>query len=322
MKILVRLPNWLGDLVMSTAFLRQLPIRFPGAEIDVIIKKGIHTLSPFLPSISQTFAFEKSGRRSIKKQFEFGKFLASNKYDLFFSLPDSFSSALIGYASNARNRIGFKSDLRQFMLTHTFVKSRNKHRLENYLELIENFTGVPCQKPETQFSHSFSKNHKVVININSEASSRRLTEAKAVDFITSMRNRISNEIVLVGGPSEKDFVTAVYNKLPEQEGIINSAGNTSLAELVEILASASLMLTTDSGPAHLSNALGTPTVVLFGAGRESHTAPYNAQFADIVRLGELSCEPCEKNTCRRFDTPQCLERLHVGSIINLAVSKL
>jgi len=77
------------------------------------------------------------------------------------------------------------------------------------------------------------------------------------------------------------------------------------------------MLTTDSGPAHLANALGTPTIVLFGAGKEENTAPYNKPLRNIVRLGQLSCEPCEKNICVRYKTPQCLERLDSKRIVEL-----
>ena len=81
------------------------------------------------------------------------------------------------------------------------------------------------------------------------------------------------------------------------------------------MASAGVMLSTDSGPAHLANALGTHTVVLFGAGREENTAPFNKELRNIIRLGQLSCEPCEKNICVRYATPQCLERLNSERIV-------
>jgi heptosyltransferase II len=107
----------------------------------------------------------------------------------------------------------------------------------------------------------------------------------------------------------------VLAQLNDTSSIENMAGRTSLCQLAEILASAQVMLTTDSGPAHLANVLGTHTVVLFGAGKESNTAPYNKNIRNVIRLGELSCEPCEKNICVRYATPQCLERLDSKRII-------
>ncbi len=100
------------------------------------------------------------------------------------------------------------------------------------------------------------------------------------------------------------------------------AGKTSLPELCQTLASAKLMLTTDSGPAHLANAMGTQTIVLFGAGNENNTAPYNKEFLQAIRLGKLSCEPCTKNICVQFETPQCLELLETGNIISIMKEKL
>ena len=60
MKILVRLPNWLGDMVMSVGFLNELYKQYPGAEISVVAKKGIHELLPFFPPIKYEFILTNS----------------------------------------------------------------------------------------------------------------------------------------------------------------------------------------------------------------------------------------------------------------------
>ncbi len=81
------------------------------------------------------------------------------------------------------------------------------------------------------------------------------------------------------------------------------------------------MLTTDSGPAHVANALGTPAIVLFGAGNENNTAPYNNN-KKIIRLNKLSCEPCLKNRCKLYEVPQCLQQLDTGFIISQVTTSL
>ena len=87
------------------------------------------------------------------------------------------------------------------------------------------------------------------------------------------------------------------------------AGKTNLKEMVELLNSSRVMLTTDSGPAHVANALGVHTIVLFGAGNENNTAPYNKINRQIIRLGQLPCEPCINNTCKLYGVPECLVQL-------------
>jgi heptosyltransferase II len=316
MKILVRLPNWLGDMVMSVGFINQLPYFFPGAEISVIAKKGIHELLSFFPETKHQFIFSKNEFKGIKGLVQFGNQIKQTEnFDLFFCLPDSFSAGVMAAATGADKRIGYKKELRQVLLTNSYSKSEGLHRVEEYVRLIELFTSKSAKDVNVSLHHSFEKKDFVVVNINSEASSRRLTVAKAVELLNLLRNSIDRKIVLVGAPKEKKFVDSVLNQLSDQSNIENLAGKTSLYQLAELLASAQVMLTTDSGPAHLANALGTHTTVLFGAGKESNTAPYNKELRNIIRLGQLSCEPCEKNICTRYETPKCLERLDSKRIV-------
>jgi heptosyltransferase-2 len=320
MKILVRLPNWLGDMVMSLGFLNQLPGFYPGAEVSFIVKKGLHTILPFFPSHNHAFIFNKKEQDGLKGLYQFGKSIReTEKFDLFFVLPDSFSSAWMAFNSGADKTIGYKNDFRQSLLTESYPKPKNLHRAEEYMRLLELFTGKTAQPLNVRLSYTKPKENYLVVNINSEAVSRRLPEEKAVSLISEIRSTFPHRILLSGGPWEYDFVEGVINKIGNRSGIENVC-KTTLPELTEILAAARLVMSTDSGPAHLANALGTPTVSLFGAGRESNTAPYHGDWGRTIRLGELSCEPCEKNVCVRYGIPQCLVRLDNKKIIQTAQS--
>src|SRR5689334_10332394 len=113
MKILVRLPNWLGDMVMSTAFINALRMEYPSADIDVIVKKGLESLIAFIPAINKKYVFSKEDWKGLRGVYRFGKKISREvKYDVFFCLPDSFSSALMGWSTAARRRIGFKKEFR------------------------------------------------------------------------------------------------------------------------------------------------------------------------------------------------------------------
>ncbi|HVF80387.1 MAG TPA: glycosyltransferase family 9 protein [Flavisolibacter sp.] len=323
MKILVRLPNWLGDMVMSVGAIHQLSYFFPNVEVSIIAKKGLHDLLAFFPKTKHQFIFSKEEYKGLKGVWKFGRMIKKTEsFDLFISFPDSFSSALMGYATGARKRIGYKKELRHLLLTDAYTKSKDIHRVEEYVQLLEQYAGKRGTAVAVALQHPFLKRDHFVININSEASSRRLTIAKAVEIIEEVRAKFPNKIVLIGSPNEKKFVEEVLKSVDKREGIESVAGKTSLQQLCEVLASAQLVLTTDSGPAHLSNALGTQTVVLFGAGNENNTAPYNSSLVQTIRLGKLSCEPCTKNVCVKFGTPQCLELLDAGTIIAVMNQKL
>ena len=319
MKILVRLPNWLGDMVMSVGLIQQLHFFFPDAEVSVVAKKGIHELLSFFPPLQHQFIFSKEEHNGVRGAAAFGKQIRqTEKFDLFICLPNSFSTALVGYFSGAEKRIGYKNELRQVLLTDSFPRPEGIHRADEYIRLLELYTNQQARPQGIFLQHSFQKQNYVVVNINSEASSRRLTVPKAVELLNALRNHIETKIVLIGAPKEKEFVATVLSLLSNPANFENLAGKTSLIQLVEILASAQLMLTTDSGPAHLANALGIHTIVLFGAGNENNTAPYNKNLRSVIRLGELTCEPCEKNVCVLYKTPQCLERLNSNLISKTA----
>lgn len=311
MNILIRLPNWLGDMVMSTAFVLAVKEHFPNAAIDLIAKKGIDFLLDYFPQHEQRFIFSKEENKGLGGAYRFGKMIGvQKKYSLFFCLPDSFSSAVMGQAIGAKERVGHIKELRSLFLTNAFTKKKNVHRVEEYIDLLQQFIKTEIEIPPVQLLLPLAEKKKsLIININSEAESRRLPKEKAISIISSIRNKINHEIILIGSNKEAAFVDEVFTALPEKINITNMAGKTNLKEMVELLNSCAVMLTTDSGPAHVANALGVHTIVLFGAGNENNTAPYNKHNRSIVRLGLLACEPCVNNTCKLYGVPECLLQL-------------
>lgn len=318
MNILIRLPNWLGDMVMSTAFVQAVKNEYPTATIDLVAKKGIDFLLDYFPVYGQAFIFSKEEYKGLGGLRRFGKMIAAQKkYDLFFCLPDSFSSAMMAHATGATQRIGFKKELRSVFLTNTYSKQKGLHRVEEYVDLLKQFIKKEIAVPPVQLeTKAVAKGNALVININSEAASRRLPVAKAISIISAVRHAIPNEIILVGSNKEADFVNEVFTCLPDKNNITNKAGKTNLPELLQLFAGSAAVLTTDSGPAHVANALGVHTIVLFGAGNENNTAPYNKVNCTIIRLGQLACEPCVSNTCKLYDVPQCLARLNEQIIVS------
>jgi ADP-heptose:LPS heptosyltransferase len=89
MKILVRLPNWLGDIVMSSAFIRQLTKTIPGCIIDVIIKEEFFSLTGCISGIRHVYSFSKKNFKVISGSAKFGlNILKNESYYIFFTLPD------------------------------------------------------------------------------------------------------------------------------------------------------------------------------------------------------------------------------------------
>ena len=322
--ILIRVPNWLGDMVMSTAFVRAVQQQYLGATIDIVAKKGIDFLLDYFPPHNQRFIFDKEEYNGLNGAYTFGRLIRQQKkYDIFFCLPDSFSSAVMAYASGATKKVGYKKELRSILLSNAYEKKKTLHRANEYIDLLQQFLQATIKTPAVELkSATTERKNAVIVNINSEASSRRLPKEKAVSIINTLRKNIEQEIILIGSNKEKEFVDEVFNTLENKNDITSLAGKTNLTELLTLLGSCAAMLTTDSGPAHVANALGTHTVVLFGAGNENNTAPYNEFNRTIIRLGQLPCEPCVNNTCKVYGTPECLLRLDENIIVQKIIAVL
>lgn len=316
MKILIRLPNWLGDVVMGTAFVGAVRQIYPGAEIDVILKKELGGIASRIRGLHQVHLFSKQEYQGLGGVYRFGKTLRAENYDLFFCLPDSLSSAVMGWAARAKKRIGFGKEGRFFLMTNSYKKPADLHRTDEYISLLEQFTGkkITERQVRLQAQTVTNNNNRIVLNFNSEAISRRMPIDKGRQLISTLTNAFKNtRFVVVGSPKEKAYVDEL---LSGTEHVENYAGKTSLDGLCDLMASSKAVLTTDSGPAHLANSLGVPTIVLFGAGNEQNTAPYNKENLKVIRAGKLECEPCVRNTCKLYGIPKCMQLIDEIEIIN------
>lgn len=103
-------------------------------------------------------------------------------------------------------------------------------------------------------------------------------------------------IVLVGDRSQQGLAGRVARSAP-RERVVDLTGRTSLTRLGAVLAAARAAVGPDSGPGHLSAALGTPHVTLFGPTDPARVAPYRAEH--LVVRSPAGCDPRCGRTCRR-----------------------
>ena len=335
MNILVRLPNWLGDVVMSAGFVRALHQRHPQARLHLVSKAELASLLPtLLPAGAdfQVHPFAKKDWSGPLGPWRFGRKLKRDHgpFDCYYCLPNSFSTALLGLGSGAAARIGYASDGRSLLLTHTpRTRAGRQHRADDYTCLLSAFpadaAAVPAPRqadvrltlPAPPVATDTATLAPVLLNFNSEAPARCMPVAKAAALVQAVRRAAPGRpLGLIGSPREAERAAAVLAALPESERaqVQNLAGQTNLAGLLSALRAASLLLSTDSGPAHVANALGTPLVVCFGPGDETSTGPYHAGNAVVARApGPVPCAGCT-NICKFGDAPPCLLNLDEAAL--------
>ena len=353
LNILVRLPNWLGDVVLSAGFVRALHQRHPQARLHLVSKAALAPLLPALLPAGADFRvhpFAKKDWPGVLGPWRFGRQLRrqAGPFARYYCLPDSFSTALLGLGSGAAARVGYAAQGRGLLLTHRPAPpAPGQHRADGYTRLLGAFaadasavppprhadvrlTRPPVAAAEQADAAGAAQGQAtgvaaahpaapapLLLNFNSEAPARRMPAAKAAALIAALRRAAPGQpLALLGAAPEAARNAAILALLPPaaRAEVQNLAGRTDLPGLLALLQAAPLLLSTDSGPAHVANALGTPLVVCFGPGDEARTGPYHPARAVVARApGPVPCGGCT-NVCRFGAAPPCLLHLDEAAL--------
>lgn len=337
-KIAIRIPNWIGDAVLSTPFLYFTRKYFPESKIYLIMRKKVKDVFLHNPWYDKIIIIKGKGVFiNIREGIELKKY----KFDVFFILPDSFSSALNAYFTGAKIRAGYKKECRDFMLNLGLNQpTKVIHRTYKYLNILKEFLVKHCDVNSSAIEKDFKKNAKVSIfftkqelqkgkmllknikrkiigiNPNASAQSRRWFKERFAQLADRIIKELKYNVIFFGNKEERNYVNELL-KLMTQKAY-NMAGKTSLREYVAILKHLDLFITNDTGPMHLANAVGTPVIAIEGAADVRETGMFNKSKKIYINKN-LPCSPCVKNVCPY--NLECLYAIEVADVFR-AVKKI
>jgi len=310
--IIIRMPNWVGDLVMATPVISDLRRAYPDAEITVMARYPLCELLQEDPEINELFCFSKGstfGRRMGKRNVI--EKLRNGKYDLGVLLTHSFSSAWWFWLGGVKYRLGYKGNGRNWTLTHSSPLPENvaeQHLVMTYKMLLSPL-GIPLSntpprlyvsEKEVSQARELLKQHGVsresrIVGINPGAtygSAKCWLPERFREVTLDLLEDKNLFIIYFGDQANASLVKEICHELPPR--VINLAGLTSLRELAALISICDILLTNDSGPMHIADALGTPVVALFGSTSEVVTGPYRN---GTVIHKHVDCSPCYERRC-------------------------
>lgn len=310
--IIVRMPNWLGDAVMSTPLLADLHQKWPSATITAMCQGDTGSLLIGNPYLNEIFSFTRPNeflRREAKRDLI--QRLRQGKYDLGILLPNSFSSAWCFWRGHVGMRVGFASDLRSFLLSKAIPcpKERGKeHLVTTYKRLLVPL-GIPLSETPPQLfvteeereaakqllTQMGVKKGGEIFGINPGAaygSAKCWLPERFRKVIEQLLENPNHFVICFGDQNGAKLCGSICEGFPER--VINLAGATSLRELMALIQKCSAFLTNDSGPMHIAAALRVPLVALFGSTNDVATGPY--RHGEVIHK-HVSCSPCFKRVC-------------------------
>jgi heptosyltransferase-2 len=305
-KLLVRLPNWVGDVVMATPTLRSLRESFPKTRIIALGKPWARELLRDHPCIDQiiTHSFRNGSLRLISQ-------LKALNADTALLFPNSFASALIFFLARIPNRIGYNTKGRGLLLTRGIrTPSSTVHQVDYFLGLMNGFDGVqnwdrslyfPVSEEAMEEASAFWRTLGVsetdtLIGLNPGAawgSSKRWLQSYFGETGDLFQERSGAKIAIFGGPEETPLAEEIAQLMKSKPIIV--AGKDNLHLLPALLKRCNLFITNDTGPMHLAAAQKTPQIVLFGP-TDPHQTAHEDPNIKVIRK-ELECSPCFKREC-------------------------
>ncbi len=328
-RILIFNVNWLGDVLFSTAAIRNIRDNYPDSYIACIIPERCAPVIKHNPHLNEIIFFdERLAHKSTVEKLKFVRLLKAKKFDVAILLHRSFTRALLCRLAGIRQRIGYSTRKRAFLLTKQVKpppKNAILHRIDYYLRVIEEagFT-VTSRRTELFFSKadkahldSFLSAQGVgpddkLIGIN--PGGNWLLKRWLVENWARLADRLIEElgvkVIITGDKSDADLGSAV-KKLMKQVPIFGW-GALGLLQFAALCKRLDIFITADTGPMHIANSVGTKQIIaLFGPTHSAVTGPYPLG-SSIVLQKDVGCPvPCYVVGCK---DNRCMKAITVEEV--------
>lgn len=335
-RVLVIAPNWIGDAVMSLSLLQALR-----ADESLHSSDGtpceIHVLAPAVTAPVYQFSSVVHsvqsepflhGQLQLGLRRRVGRALKAGRFHAAIVLPNAFKAALVPWFAGIPSRLGYAGELRSLLLTQALPKP-SKHNKPPMIQWYGTLGGYALE----QLSHpkllvapnvqeDLAKDFHLQAGFLAMAPGAEYGPAKrwpaehCAEVITAfLRRQVYQQAVLFGGPKDIDFCQTIRALVPEELHLrlLVLAGQTTLQQAIALLASASQLVTNDSGLMHVGAALGVQVHAVFGSSSPHHTPPLSTK-AKVYYLG-LDCSPCFQRECPLGHT-DCLVGLKPKMVID------
>jgi heptosyltransferase-2 len=317
MKILVILPNWLGDAIMATPAIELLAKKHPTARFTFVGSYVSIEALKHHPLCERAVVDEtKKASSRMLATYKLAKSLGA--FNLAITFRNQLHSSLLLYFSTTVLTIAKSAWHSRFLLSHTPKIATNQHLVKQYAKLamvnVNDFS--EAEIPPLKLYIEPKAFNKPMLGINAGAtygSAKRWYPERFAAVAAAFSDRY--DILIFGGPNEVEMAQEIEENLQKLNvhNSTNLAGKTTIEELCANIGGCSLFITNDSGPMHIAAAYSVPTVAIFGPTRYKETSQWMNKKSKIVRH-EMECSPCMKRECP-LKHHECMTSITASEVI-------
>lgn len=322
-RILVTRLRFIGDVVLTTPVVRALRKAYPRAYIAYLAEDPAYQVLLGNPHLDRVFVLRRNA--PWRKRLAFYREMREQRFDLVIDLFGNPRSALLAWLTRARYRVGGR-----FKVRHYFYNIKVDHPLEVqtaidfHLESLRTIGIEAEDKAPEVFIRGGEREYvrrliferldgpdgpTVGIHPGGTWPAKLWLGEKFAQLADRLIEELGARVIFTQGPGEEGRIGEIVGLMDHKPLVVGPLNLRHLAALIE---SCDLYISNDCGPMHLSVAVGTPTIGIFGPGQPEIWFPYTLEDRHLAIFKDIPCRPCHRHEC---DHMTCMKLIEVGDIM-------
>lgn len=333
-RILVVRISAIGDVLHATTVAHNLKLRYPHCHLTWLASPPAASLLEGNPDIDRLLVWD---RRKLDKAFrnmhlreawhslqEASRLLSSYEFDLVLDIQGLFLTGILSWLSHAPRRIGIheRHEGNFLFMTEMAPATKESHKIRHYMTALQPLgitslqPGLVLRIPDAMegFAECFWREHGIdafrpilMVNTRTTWPDKNWPPERFGQALQPLPEDV--QIVFCGAKEDQHYIEIAQEKL--QRSSFSIAGETSLMELAALFQSATLLLTGDTGPLYIAEAVGLRTLSLWGPTHPDIYGPLTAGHEFI--LTPHACHSCCKTKCRHR-TNACMNAIRAEAV--------
>lgn len=290
-KICILRLSAIGDVTHVLPVISAIQHQWPTAEITWVCGKFEYKLLKIIKGI-RFIVFDKG--QGLKAYQNLKRELKFEKFDLLLHMQVAARANIASMCIKADIKLGWDKgrsrDFHQLFINNSVESHHQQHQVQGFLSFARELNlavaepewQIPITEEAEAFAEKYIDKNKPIL-IVSACSSHKLRNWFADRYASLAEYAIKQydmQIILSGGPSDLEIDMAkniIKNiKKPMLSSVLNLVGKDTLEQLLGLLSKATVVVSPDSGPAHIANALGIPVIGLYACTWSKRSGPYNS----------------------------------------------
>ena len=298
---------FLGDVVLTTPLLEVLARRH--GAVDVVTTPAAAPLVETLPAVRRVVPYDKHGNdRGLPGLFALARRLRAERYDVAYLPHRSLRTAALAWLARIPARVGYR-DGWPLLYTEARARPRAAHEIDRLLALAAaeprgERPSLRVTAADRVTTEAFLREHGIVAGGGGGGGEPFVALAPGSIWGTkrwphyrelSQRLAARAGLVVVGGPEDAGLGDEIVRAVADGRGrwsAVNGCGRLTLRQSAEVIRRAVALVTNDSAPLHFAQAVGTPTVAIFGPTVPAFGFGPRGPRDRVIECSGLACRPC------------------------------